>query len=49
LTQIACEHISSEIFRENHFSVFLAVLDAILLTSVQVWEKNSDLKNLTKS
>jgi hypothetical protein len=28
--------------------VFLAVLDEILLTSVQVWEKNSDLKNLTK-
>jgi hypothetical protein len=28
--------------------VFLAVLDEILLTSVQVWEKNYDLKNLTK-
>jgi hypothetical protein len=34
---------------ENHFSVFLAVLDEFLLTSVQVWEKKSDLKNLTKS
>ena len=31
-----------------HFSVFLAVLDEFLLTSVQVWEKNSNLKNLTK-
>jgi hypothetical protein len=40
---------SPEIFRENHFSVFLGVLDEFLLTSVQVWEKNSDLKNLTKS
>jgi hypothetical protein len=38
-----------EIFREYRFSVFLAVLDEFLLTSVQVWEKNSDLKNLTKS
>jgi hypothetical protein len=37
-----------EIFRENHFSVFLAVLDEFLLTSVQVWEKNSDLKNVDK-
>jgi hypothetical protein len=27
----------------------LAVLDEFVLTSVQVWEKNSDLKNLTKS
>jgi hypothetical protein len=33
----------------NHFSVFLAVLDEFLLTSVQIWEKKSDLKNLTKS
>ena len=38
-----------EIFRENNFSVFLVVLDEFLLTSVQVWEKKSDLKNLTKS
>jgi hypothetical protein len=38
-----------ELFRENHFSVFLAVLDEFLLTSVQSWEKNSDLKNLKKS
>jgi hypothetical protein len=29
--------------------VFLAVLDEFLLTSVQVWEKKSDLKNPTKS
>ena len=42
-----CEHVFPEISRENHFSVFLAVLDEFLLTSV--WEKNSDLKNLTKS
>jgi len=27
----------------------LAVLDEFLLTSVQVWEKKSDSKNLTKS
>jgi len=27
--------------------VFLTVLDDFLLTSVQVWEKNSDLKNLS--
>jgi hypothetical protein len=26
-----------EIFRENHFLVFLAVLDEFLLASVQVW------------
>jgi hypothetical protein len=26
-----------------------AVLDEFLLASIQVWEKNSDLKNLTKS
>jgi hypothetical protein len=38
-TQIACDHISPEIFRENHFSVFLAILDEFLLTSVHVWEK----------
>jgi hypothetical protein len=25
------------------------VLDEFLLASIQVWEKNSDLKNLTKS
>jgi hypothetical protein len=31
----------------NHCSVFLLVLDEFLLT--QVWEKNSNLKNLTKS
>jgi hypothetical protein len=48
-TQIACEHITPEMFRENHFLVFLAVLDEFLLTSFQVWKKNSDLKNLTKS
>ena len=28
---------------------YMAVLDEFLLTSVQVWEKNSDLKILTKS
>ena len=28
-----CEHVLPEIFRENHFSVFLAVLYAFLLTS----------------
>ena len=44
-----CEHVFPEIFRENHFSVYLAVLDELLLTSVQVWEKNSDLKKPTKS
>ena len=31
-----------------HFSVFLAVLDEFLLTSVQVWEKNSNLKKSDK-
>jgi hypothetical protein len=30
LTQIACDHLSTEIFRVNHFSVFLAVLDEFL-------------------
>jgi hypothetical protein len=30
-------------------SVFFVVLDEFLLTTFQVWEKNSDLKNLTKS
>jgi hypothetical protein len=29
--------------------MFLAVLDDFLLAFVQVWEKNSDLKNLKKS
>ena len=48
-TQIACEHVFPEIFRENCFSVFLAVVDEFLLASVQVWEKNSDLKNQIKS
>ena len=48
-TQIACEHVFPEIFLENHFSVFLAVLDEFLLTSDQVWEKNFDLENLAKS
>ena len=43
-----CEHVFPEIFRENHFSVFLAVLDELLLTSVQVWEKNSDFKKTDK-
>ena len=38
-TQIACEHVFPEIFRENHFSVFLAVLDEFLLTSILVWSK----------
>jgi hypothetical protein len=33
----------------GHSLLFLADLDEFLLTSVQVWEKNSDLKNLTKS
>ena len=41
-TKIACGHVFPEIFRENDFSVFLAVLDEFLLTSVQAWEKNSD-------
>jgi hypothetical protein len=31
-----------------HFSVFLAVLDEFLLTSVQVWEKKSNLKKSDK-
>jgi hypothetical protein len=48
-TQIACEHVFTEKFRENRFLVFSTVLDEFLLTSVQVWKKNSDLKNLTKS
>jgi hypothetical protein len=48
-TQIAREVVFPEIFRENHLSVFLAVLDEFLLRSVQVWETNSDLNNLTKS
>jgi hypothetical protein len=47
--QIACVHVFPEIFRENHFSVFLAVLDEFLLTSVQVWEEKSDLKNRRQS
>jgi hypothetical protein len=48
LTQIACEHTFPEIFCENHFSVFLAVLDEFLLTSGQAWEKKSDLKKSDK-
>ena len=38
-----CEHISHEIVRENHFSVYLALLDEFLLTSDHAWENNSDL------
>jgi hypothetical protein len=47
-TQIACVHVSPEIFRENHFSVLLAVLDEILPTSDQVWEKKIRLKTFDK-
>jgi hypothetical protein len=38
-----------QVNQDNSASVFLAVLDEFLLTSVPVWEKKSDLKNLTKS
>ena len=48
LTQIACVHVSPEIFREDHFSVLLAVLDEILPTSDQVWEKKIRLKTFDK-
>ena len=47
-TQIACVHVSPEIFGENHFSMFLAVLDEILSTSVQVWEKKIRFKKFDK-
>ena len=30
-TQIACEHVFPQIFRENRFSVFLAVLDEFVI------------------
>jgi hypothetical protein len=37
-----------KIFHENHFSVFLAVLDEFLLTSVHVWEKKIRFKKSDK-
>jgi hypothetical protein len=45
---MSCEHVFPEIFRENHFSVFLAVLDEFILTSVQVWEKKIRFKKCDK-